>query len=177
MIVKEVQELIQLYYGCGKGKTSAAIGAAIRMIGHGKRVLIVQFLKDGTSGEMAFLQELSSVDLLYEPLPALFIYQLDEECQKQVLKQQYELYVHTLEIATGYDMIVLDEVLDFLYLNELSYEQFMRDMNTLREQHEIIITGHTLNAQLLTFADYASEIISHKHPYDSGIQAREGIEF
>lgn len=170
--------MIQIYYGTGKGKTSAAIGAAIRACGSGMRVLFVPFLKNGDSSECSVLQKTDGIDLL---LPNSD-YVLFEPPVPDRLKARSDSYAELLfekiaACADNYPMIVLDEALDILQFDYVAEEAFLQLLNALRETCELILTGHVLPDSLADLADYVSRIDEEKHPFSRGIPARRGIEY
>ena len=145
--------MIQCYYGNGKGKTTAAVGQALRMAGADKKVLFLQFLKDGDSSEIKMLKKCGI---------------------KVVSRLEDELFE---QIDESYEGIVLDEILDAIALNLLNEGKVYDCLVSLKETHEVILTGRQPSHKLKPILDYSSEIKKHKHPYDKGIKARKGIEF
>ena len=165
--------MIQCYYGDGKGKTTAAIGQAIRMAGADKQVLFLQFLKDGNSSEIKMLEK-CGIKVLFAKMPQMFIDMHDPEMIKLVSKLEDELFDL---IDESYDGIVLDEILDAIALNLLNEGKVYDRLVKLKNDHEVILTGRQPSHKLKPILDYSSEIKKHKHPYDQGIKARRGIEF
>ena len=151
--------MIQCYYGTGKGKTTAAIGQAIRLAGANKKVLFIQFLKDGNSSEVKMLER-CGIKVLFKKMPQMFVDMQDPKMIKQVSNMENELFDM---IDESYDAIVLDEILDVI--------------TKMKDSHEIILTGRMPSHKIKPILDYSSEIKKHKHPYDLGIQARHGIEY
>ena len=100
--------MIQCYYGNGKGKTTAAIGQALRMVGAGKKVMMIQFLKDGFSSENKVLEK-CGIKVLAQKMPAMFVNMNDPEMIKEVTMLVNDLF---LMIDESYDGIILDELLD-----------------------------------------------------------------
>lgn len=165
--------MIQCYYGNGKGKTTAAVGQTIRMVGANKKVLFIQFLKDGNSNEIKILEQ-CGVKVIYATMPQMFIDINDQEMVKQVRKLENDLFE---QIDENYDGIVLDEILDAISLSLLNEGKVYDCLVKLKNNHEIILTGRMPSHKLKPILDYSSEIKKHKHPYDQGIMARKGIEF
>ena len=165
------QGLIHIYCGDGKGKTSAAIGLAVRAAGSGLKVLFTRFLKNESSGELAILDDISQIKVLHLEKSYGFFKNLSEEKKQEVR----ETYLHLwraieLEILTGrydaaymYDLIPKDEAIEFL-------EKKPKEL-------EIVLTGRNPDEKLVELADYVSEIKKVKHPFDQGIYARKGIEY
>lgn len=165
--------MIQCYYGNGKGKTTAAIGQALRMAGAGKKVIVIQFLKDGYSSENKMLKK-CGIKVLAKKMPDMFIDMSDPKMIKEVSIQINDLFSM---IDEGYDGIVLDELLDALTLGLINEGMAYDRLVDLKENHEIILTGRMPSYKLKTILDYSSEIKKRKHPYDKGIMARKGIEY
>lgn len=153
--------MIQIYYGNGKGKTTAAIGAGMRAYGAGKRVLLVQFFKDNKSSELASLP----FDVVDAPDSLPFN-----------PGAEYKPWVDSaIESVKAYDgdVIILDEFLDLIP----SFLSVKDAMTLLDYNKEYIITGHRTIQPLFELADYITLMKKEKHPYDLGIKARKGIEY
>ncbi|MBS5165620.1 MAG: cob(I)yrinic acid a,c-diamide adenosyltransferase [Butyricicoccus pullicaecorum] len=170
--------LIHLYCGDGKGKTTAAMGLALRSIGRGKKVVIAQFLKDGTSGECQFLSRQAGVTLLAANPVGKFSFAMTEE-EKQQTK---EAIVRMFEAATQYAvrenafLLVMDEVCAAITCGFLEEEQVISFLQQKPDTLEVALTGRDPSERLQAQADYISEVCKRKHPFDCGIMAREGIE-
>lgn len=169
--------MLHIYHGTGKGKTTAAFGMALRQLGHHKKVLILQFLKDGNSGEMRALKQFHDVSCYAQPLPQTFFYQMSEEEQRVCRLAQQESWKRAEEISDAYDYLVLDELLDAIHLKLLMEEQVLDFLRKNREKMEIVVTGRNPSQKMRLLADYDIEILSHKHPYEQGICARAGVEY
>ena len=142
--------MLHLYWGNGKGKTTAAMGLALRALGHGRRVVIVQFLKDGTSGEIAPLRTAGAT--VYACPNAKFTWLMDENDKAQARAVSADALEKAL--AQPFDLLVLDEA-----------------------GREVVVTGRDPAPWLQDAADYSTEMQMHKHPYTQGIAAREGVEY
>ena len=117
--------MIHIYHGSGKGKTTTALGLAIRMAGHHKKCLIAQFLKDGTSGEIIFLKNQSHIDVRYHYPFKKFYFQMDETEKTKCIIAQQQLWQEVTS-STGYDCIILDEILDVIGLEMISLERVLK---------------------------------------------------
>ena len=176
--------MVQIYCGNGKGKTTAAVGAAVRACGAGLSVLFVQFLKDGSSSELSVLRELKGVTVLIPEEFYGFSSQLNEE-QREALKACYtgimaDVVAWIGEHSAGEELkgvIVLDELLHVINSGLCDEAEVLKLLDDHSGQFEFIITGYYPTAALVKKADYISNITSEKHPYASGISARKGIEF
>lgn len=168
--------LIHIYYGDGKGKTTAAVGQAVRSAGYGYKVLFYQFLKDNTSSERKSLAQLENITCMKGREEVKFSFQMSEEEKKEV-RQYYKEQLQMLEIeAKNYDVFVLDEAVCAVGIGLLEENELIRFLENKPKKLEVILTGHTISDRLLQTADYVTEMKKVKHPFDRGIVAREGIE-
>ncbi len=171
--------LIHVYYGYGKGKTSSAIGLAVRASGHNKKILMTSFLKDFSSGECSEIRKYLNNITLFE-CSAINKFFKDMTAEEKVLaqKHQHKAFVKTIEkaITDSYDILVLDELIDIIDLQCITQEEVLTFLKAKPNSLEIVITGHSKNAELIELADYVTEFKCLKHPFSRGIDAREGIE-
>lgn len=170
--------LLQVYYGDGKGKTTAAFGQAVRMLGHGAPVVVVQFLKNTPSGELDFFQTVKGIQIFRGKGGDRFTFQMTEE----ELKETKNIHNDNLEKAWNaiqnwtHGLLVLDEGLD-AYAGNLVNQQRMEEIILQRPPHvEVVITGHSLPEFFHQQGDYITHMQKQRHPYDQGIAARKGIE-
>ena len=169
--------MIHLYYGEGKGKTTAAAGLALRAAGSGLHVLFVQFFKSGASGEIRALSHVENVELL---TPSLHYgrYKTLSDDQKAAVGDHYAFLLReATERASGYDLIVLDEAVAAYNYAMLDRDALLSFLRREGSNREIVLTGRDPAPELLALADYATEMRKEKHPYDRGITARKGIEY
>ena len=170
--------LIHVYCGDGKGKTTAAIGLAVRAAGCGLKVAFVQFLKGQQSGELASFEKLANITVIREKLSPKFSFQMNDK-EKHETSLVHEQYIKkALELVQdgSCDMLILDEAMGALSCGLLDEELLKHLVCEKPEQLELILTGRNPPQWLLDKADYVSEIKKIKHPYDAGISARNGIE-
>lgn len=165
--------LMHFYYGDGKGKSTAALGLALRAAGHGKSVCVVQFLKGAPSGEVKVLNELG-IDVL-RCTETKFVYQMTPE-EKAELKRVHDENL-AAAISKKSDVLILDEAADALNLNVLSEDLIRRAVFERPENTELIVTGHTKIEWICAAADYITNMKKEKHPFDAGVPARKGVEF
>lgn len=165
--------MIQCYYGNGKGKTTAAVGQALRMAGAGKKVMMIQFLKDGFSSENKMLEQ-CGIKVIAQKMPDMFIDMSDPKMIKEVSVLVSDLFSM---IDERYEGIVLDELLDAIALSLINEGMVYDKLVSLKASHEIILTGRMPSHKLKPLLDYSSEVKKHKHPYDKGVRARKGIEY
>ncbi len=169
--------MIHLYCGDGKGKTTAAMGLALRMAGRGKPVVIAQFLKGADSGERYALSLLPKVTLLPAPEHIKFSFQLTPEEraaeQKRYLRLIAQARTAAGEIPDG--LLVLDEVCAVVNTGLLPLEEVLSCLEAAA--CEVILTGRDPAPELLARADYVTEMKKLRHPYDRGTAARQGVEW
>ncbi len=175
----KTEKLMHLYYGDGKGKTTAAIGLAIRAAGTGKRVLFTQFMKGSRTGELEELQRIGNITVLRSEKQFPFYHDMTPE-QK---REQTDIHNQMLDmiftaIRKGeYDLIVLDEI-TYPYQWKLIDERKLQEMVlAAKGVAELVCTGRSPDTFFLGQADYVSEMKCVRHPFEKGIRAREGIEY
>lgn len=168
-----------IYYGDGKGKTTAAVGLAVRAAGSKLKVLFVQFLKTEFSGERHMLSHMENVTLTFCPLELKFTFEMDEKEKAQaskVFKGIFERSV-TTALTEKYDMVIFDEIIEAINANMLSESEVFEFITNAPTSMEIVMTGHNPPQRFIDIADYVTEFKNIKHPYDRGITGRIGIEF
>ncbi|MBQ1171426.1 MAG: cob(I)yrinic acid a,c-diamide adenosyltransferase [Lachnospiraceae bacterium] len=175
--------LIHLYHGDGKGKTTAAIGLAMRVAGYGKRVLFAQFLKDDQSGEVAVLKEMPLVLYFSDcDMPKGFYHNMNEEQKQALCISQRKLFENMRQSLFSISpeevgLLVLDELTYVYSWGILDKEDVLSFLKNKPETLEIVITGRNPGRELLDLADYVTEMKMKKHPFSKGIPARKGIEY
>jgi len=166
--------LIHLYWGEGKGKTTAAMGLALRALGRGYRVTVVQFLKDGASGELESLRRLGAAVYSGKSCDKFFARMTREERQ-ETAQQETDHLRKALEIPC--DLLILDEACAAWRLDMVDRELLKRAVLERPEGREVVLTGREPAPWMLEAAHYSTEMKCHRHPYQEGISAREGVEF
>jgi cob(I)alamin adenosyltransferase len=165
--------MIHLY--TGKGKTTAAMGLAIRAAGRGKKVVIVQFLKGTDTGELHSLDLIPNITVLRNMKYTGFFHTVPPEIRLKITEENNENLKTAL--ALPYDLIALDEICaayDLEAIDRKAVDDLLRGFSS---EKELVLTGRNPPRHFCDAADYISEIHSVKHPFDRGIQAREGIEY
>ena len=166
---------VQLYTGDGKGKTTAAVGQAIRALGHGHRVLLVQFLKGRPSGEVKILGEMKNVTVerfgsskfvCGKPTPE------DTELAKKGFERAREAV-----LSGDYELVILDEINLLIDYNMIDVSQVVDLIKKRPKGVELILTGRNAHPRIVDAADLVSEIRDVKHYYERGIAARPGVEY
>lgn len=187
--------LIQVYTGNSKGKSTAAFGLAIRAIGQGFKVYIIQFMKGNSYyGELKTFQRL---------IPDITIKQFGRVCNNPEARQEGECrkcghcfikkgqaaaedrqtagkaLAHAVEVmASGdYDIVILDELNNALYFELLELDPVLKVLQNKPELVELVLTGRNAPPQVIELADLVTEMKVIKHPFEKGIPARRGIEY
>jgi len=168
--------MVHLYIGKGKGKTTAALGLAIRAAGAGLRVYIGQFIKSGYYNEIKILKK----------IPNIKIEQYGRGCFVRANKpgrRDIELACIGLERARRiiaqkkYNMVILDEINIALHLRLLKTGDVLNLVKAVPKNTELILTGRYAPLELIKAANLVSEIKDKKHYYKRGVKARKGIEY
>ena len=163
--------MLHLYFGSGKGKTTAAAGLALRALGHGKKVVVVQFLKDGTSGEFEPLRRLGAA--VFACPNAKFTWLMTPQEKAAALAHNTQTLEAALQMPC--DLLILDEACAALRAALLP--EALLQKAVLNAPYEVVLTGRDPADWMLQNADYITEFTAHRHPYEKGIPAREGIEY
>ncbi len=169
--------LVQIFAGDGRGKTSAALGTAIRAAGYGLRVFIVFFMKARQAlGEYKILTDLPNVDWEAYGRPSFL--KLSEAGPEDRELGRKALKVAEEAVMSGrYDLVVLDEVNNAATFNIVDIEAVKKLIKEKPPEVELILTGRFGSPELYQLADMITELKSVKHPFDKGIPARKGIDF
>jgi cob(I)alamin adenosyltransferase len=178
------QGLVQLYTGDGKGKTSAAMGAVLRALGQGLRVCVVQFLKGGVaSGEVKALADWGECVQVFrfgsKPGVGQEFAWVDPQQPTQEDFQEAEAALARAREAINsgrYDMVVLDEINLACAWSLVKERDVLKMVAEKPKNVELILTGSGATPGLVACADLATEMVSVKHPFEQGIEAREGVE-
>jgi cob(I)alamin adenosyltransferase len=180
--------LVQVYTGEGKGKTTAALGLALRAVGQGLRVCFVQFMKGGLDlGERkAAARLVPALEVHWfsaaqwgdprKAPPGTPWWLLSPSDQDRDRAQEGVAFARRA-LAGGYDLVVLDEILQALCRELVSLEQLLELIRTKPAQVELVMTGRGAPEEIIRAADLVTEMRAVKHPYESGVSARKGIEY
>ena len=171
---------LHLYTGEGKGKTSAAMGLALRALGHGQRVLVAQFMKDGTSGELTALSQLPGASIYPAKPISGFTFRMTLEELETARREQTEQALLLTELIqnTQPQTVILDELGIALSSSLVEEEAARRLLAVSLSCAETAVTGRRAPEWLHTMSDYVSVIGAEKHPYTTeGLAAREGVEW
>ncbi|HBR16613.1 MAG TPA: cob(I)yrinic acid a,c-diamide adenosyltransferase [Deltaproteobacteria bacterium] len=172
--------LIHIYTGEGKGKTTAAIGLAVRAAGQGLKILFAQFFKvdNASSGEKEIFKEIPEVELIRSNVrhPIFTKEKTEKETLKKSIIETFEIVKQ--RIASGnISLLVLDEINSVISGGWLDVNDIIDFLKNKPEGLEVVLTGRDASVELAKMADYVTEMLKIKHPFDAGVKARKGIEY
>lgn len=169
--------LVQVYTGNGKGKTSAAFGLALRAIGRGLRVYVIQFIKGGFDyGELHIMHELPNFKLKAFGQGKFITEMPPTDKDVKLAKEALELAQEVVN-SDEYDVVILDEINVALNLKLVDVNEVVDLIKNKPEDVELILTGRHAPPEVVEVADLVTEMKEIKHPYTKGIPPREGIEY
>lgn len=174
------QARIHVYCGDGKGKTTASIGLSVRACGHGWPVVLSQFLKGSTTGELNILRTLDNYHVVEAPQKTIkFVFQMNDEEKAECRQQVQQHFRDTVEAVHKYGakLLVMDEVLDAVALGMLDDEELADFLKNRPEDLEVVMTGREPTPCVKPLCDYITRMKKERHPFDKGLNARVGIEF
>ena len=169
--------LTQIFTGNGKGKTTAALGAVLRALGHGLRVYIVYFMKgDYSYGERRILSELPNVSMASFGSQG---YVDPKNVKPEEIKQARRALAAAREamLSGNYDVVVLDEVNLAVAWKLVELDEVIKLISDKPQNVELILTGRNADTKLIQLADLVTEMLNIKHPHDAGVTARRGFEY
>lgn len=166
---------IQVYTGDGKGKTTAALGLALRAAGAGLKVYIAQFVKGMEYSELKFLRNLSDSIVVKQYGRDCFIYREPDEEDRRLAREGLK-ELREIMNSRKYQMIILDEANIATHFNLFSVNDLLDLIHGKPEDVELVITGRRADPRIIAEADLVTEMKEIKHYYQKGVQAREGIE-
>lgn len=171
--------MLHIYCGDGKGKTTAALGLAVRAAGSGMRVHFVQFLKGSPTSELEILKKIPEITVLRCDRDYGFTFQMNDEDKAGITGWHNRMLSEAMDrVYQGKtDMLILDEFFAAYNCNLLDKEFASRLVFGIHNRTELVLTGRDPEQQFFDLADYVSEIKAVRHPYEKGISARAGIEY
>lgn len=174
--------LVHIYTGRGKGKTTAAIGLALRAIGWGKKACVFQFLKKGACGEKKASSLLGGKlkIITFDQTHPMFYHRSLRKGHTGILREKIphdlKLVKETLLLG-NYDIVILDEIINAIKEKFVKKEDILSLIRLKFRTSEIVFTGRGAPKWLLDEADYVTEMREVRHPFLKGVEARKGIEF
>jgi cob(I)alamin adenosyltransferase len=174
--IREMLGLVHVYTGNGKGKTTAALGLALRAMGNDLQVAMVQFMKcPQYYGEYEIAKSLPNFTLLPMGRDCLVhegkAKQEDYDAAEAALRKAEELIQ-----SRKYDLVILDEANVTVFMKLMKVEDVVRVVKNRPPRVEVVLTGRYAPPEIIELADLVTEMCPIKHPFDKGIPAREGIE-
>ncbi|MFC1594438.1 cob(I)yrinic acid a,c-diamide adenosyltransferase [Candidatus Omnitrophota bacterium] len=167
--------MIHIYTGKGKGKTTAALGLAVRASGAGLRVYIAQFLKGSQSSELNSLKRLKNITVQQFGRKC-FIKKEPKQKDLQEAQRGLQKVQESIE-KSKYDVVVLDELNVILQLKMIDSECVASILRKYGKTTEIVLTGRGAPQKIKRLADYITEMKAVRHPFTKGARSRKGIEF
>ena len=168
--------LIQIYTGDGKGKTTAALGLALRAVGHGMKVLMIQFMKGDQYGELESSKRLSPHLTLKQIGRKTFVSKSNLDPKDLQLAQEGFSMAKKAVQNKEYDIVILDEINVAIDYGLIPLKDLLHLLDSKPETVELILTGRNAKREILERADLVTDMVDRKHYYDKGLPAREGIE-
>lgn len=170
--------ITQIYTGNGKGKTTAALGLSLRAIGSGLKVAIIQFLKNNA--------EPGEIKIIKNKFPEVEIFRCGGQdfitknnISKEDIQEAEKGLNKTKKLVESkkFDLIILDEINVALFFKLLDCKEIDKMIENKPKKLELVLTGRYAPKEIIELADLVTEMKDIKHPYNNGVQAREGIEF
>ena len=166
---------IHIYTGTGKGKTTAALGLALRAAGYGYKTYIGQFMKGSHYGELTSLKKIKEIDIeQFGGDKCITIDQVDEK-QKEFARKGLCRIKEVLQ-KKDYQIVVMDEICVTIWFGLIAEQEVIEVLNSKPSNVELILTGRNASDTLLEHADLITDMDEVLHYYASGVEARQGIE-
>ena len=171
-----INGLIQVYTGDGKGKTTAALGLALRAAGRNMKVLIVQFMKKWDYGELHSVKLIPNITLETFGTKEFVYKGKAKKIDYEEAEKAFSFGVKGMK-SGNYDIVIFDELNMALYYELLDLKEVVEKLKGKPDNVEVVITGRKAPEEIIEIADLVTEMEEIKHPYQKGIEARRGIEY
>jgi len=171
-----IKGLIQVYTGDGKGKTTAALGLALRAAGRNMKVLIVQFMKKWDYGELHSVKLIPNITLETFGTKEFVFKGKAKKIDYEEAEKAFSFGADAMQ-SGNYDIVIFDELNMALYYELLDLKEVVKKMKEKPQNVEIVITGRRAPEEIIEIADLVTEMKEVKHPYQKGVEARRGIEY
>lgn len=169
--------MLHIYTGNGKGKTTAAVGQAIRALGHKYKVIMIQFMKgDPNYGEIKTLKKIRNIKVIQSGLPTFVEKSNPSKEDLKLAKKGFTLAKKVLK-EQKYQMVILDELNVAIDYGLIPLKEAVQLIKNCPKNTELILTGRYARQELIDLADLVSEIKEIKHPYQKGFVSRKGIDY
>ena len=169
-----------VYTGKGKGKTTAALGIAIRAVGYGKKICMIQFIKGSWHyGEMDSSKRLEP-EFEMVAVGKGFVGIIDDKSSKEDHKETAKeaMRISNEKIQSGnYDIVILDEVNYAVNLDLISVNDVLNLIKSKPIEVDLVLTGNYAKNEIIKLADLVTEMREIKHPFQLGVKAKKGIDF
>ena len=171
--------MIQIYTGEGKGKTTAALGQGLRGVGSGLKVIMIQLLKGGPTGELEALKAIDGFEIYRFEKERDFVWNLKDKEIQELKKEIRAGYNFAFECVKNKkcNMLIIDEIMGAVTNKFISEDEVVDLLNANDCDIEIILTGRYAPEKIIEKADLVTEMKPIKHYFDKGVEARKGIEF
>ncbi len=169
--------LVQVITGDGKGKTTSAMGLAFRAVGHGYKVIMVQFMKGQINyGELETAKKLDGFDIVQFGRPDFVDKKDPAEVDIKLAREGLE-YARKLVEEDACDILILDEINVAVDWKLIELDDVLDLISSKPDSMELVLTGRYAHEKFIEIADHVSEVKEIKHPFQKGMMARKGIEF
>ena len=169
--------LVHIYFGDGKGKTTAALGMVVRMIGHGRKVGVVQFVKGAmTTGEKAVFDAFPE-QVEFKPMGEGFTWNTQDRSRDIALAREAWDEVKRMVADPDYALVLADELNIVLRYDYLPLDEVLAVLTGKDAMKHVVVTGRNAPEALIEAADLVTEMTMIKHPFRSGVKAQAGIEY
>lgn len=169
--------LVIVHTGKGKGKTTAALGMVCRMIGHGKRVAVIQFIKGAMQSGEKLVFDTFPDQVEFRPMGEGFTWNTQDHARDVAVAMGAWAAAKTRILDPAIDMVVCDELNVALRYEYVPLDDVLQALRSKPERKHVVITGRNAPAALIELADLVTEMELLKHPFRSGVKAQPGIEF
>ena len=167
---------IHVYTGNGKGKTTSAIGLGIRASGAGYKVYMLQFMKGRKYSELVTIDKIKNFSYSQHGRDEFVNKKNPEQIDIDLAKEGFD-HAKKLVKSEKYDMIILDEINVAVDFNLIKLNDVLDLVETKPKGLELVLTGRYANKEFVKIADYVTEMLEIKHPYQQGVEARKGCDF
>lgn len=178
MAERQVEKgLLIVHTGSGKGKTTAALGMVCRMIGHGHRVSVIQFVKGALQTGEKLVFDAFPDQVEFRPMGEGFTWNTQDRARDIAVARETWEACKARILDPDWDMVVCDELNIVLRYDYLPLDEVLEVLRAKPEGKHVVVTGRNAPAELVELADLATEMTLLKHPFRSGVKAQAGVEF